>query len=72
MSNYDMLQAVADEEGYKDIDSMLHSVIFDSIVSAVCINCGNITETEPDQNEGWCEDCCTNTVKSILVLAGIA
>jgi rRNA maturation endonuclease Nob1 len=27
--------------------------------------------TEPDQDQGWCESCGTNTVKSALILASL-
>jgi hypothetical protein len=34
-------------------------------------DCDYTTEVEPDQREGWCEECGTGTVRSGIVLAGI-
>ena len=70
MNNYYLLESLALEQN-TTIEDMLESAVFDSVVPATCTECGNITEMEPDQDEGWCADCCTNTVKSALVLAGI-
>jgi hypothetical protein len=33
--------------------------------------CDYSAEMEPDQSSGWCEVCSTNSLKSVLVLAGI-
>jgi hypothetical protein len=33
--------------------------------------CDYTAEMEPDQTQGWCEACGTNTVASALVLAGL-
>jgi ssDNA-binding Zn-finger/Zn-ribbon topoisomerase 1 len=66
------LERLADEEGL-DVDEMLEKATFDSIAPGICTNpdCNYTTTVEPDQTEGWCEDCQTNTVQSCLVLAGI-
>lgn len=44
----------------------------DSVAPGICMNdgCDYITEVEPDQSEGYCENCDTCTVTSALVLAG--
>jgi hypothetical protein len=41
--------------------------------NAICINpdCDETCTMEPDQDAGWCESCQTNSVKSILILAGL-
>lgn len=40
----------------------------DGISPSICTECGFITNMEPDQDEGWCESCEKNTVKSCLIL----
>lgn len=56
-----------------DIDEMLENATYDSISPGICVNegCDYTTETEPDSDSGWCENCSTNTVMSCLRLAGI-
>ena len=41
-------------------------------VPGICMRqgCRFIEEYEPDQTEGWCPECGTNSVCSVLVLAG--
>jgi hypothetical protein len=45
----------------------------ESVVPGICMNegCNYTTEYEPDQREGWCEECDTETVTSFLVLMGM-
>ena len=40
---------------------------------AICMNegCDYTTDMEPDQDQGWCEVCGTNTVASAAILAGV-
>ena len=66
------LAALSDAEG-TSLLAMLANVSFDSVAPSICMNegCDYTTETEPDQREGWCEECETNTVQSCLVVAGI-
>lgn len=68
----DKLELLADVEGYESVQEMLEEAT-DSVVPAICMNedCDYTEGMEPDQDEGWCADCETNTVKSCLVLAGI-
>jgi hypothetical protein len=48
-----------------------------SVVTAytpdICMNegCDFTCEMEPDQTRGWCDECRTNSMKSVPVLAGI-
>lgn len=65
------LQKLAGIEGYEDILTMLEKATFDSISPGICTNpgCDYTTNVEPDQGEGFCENCRTNSVKSCLVLA---
>ena len=66
------LSTLADIEGM-EVMEMLEQATYDSIAPGICTNpgCEYTTEIEPDQREGYCEDCGTNTVKSCLVLAGL-
>jgi len=67
------LNDLASIEGFEDPMDMLEEAVYDSVVPAICMNpgCEYTTGMEPDQDQGWCEACSTNTVKSCLVLAGI-
>ena len=67
------LDQLASDYGFEDVMEMLETAMFDGVCPAICMNpgCNYSTDMEPDQDSGWCEDCCTNTVKSALVLAGV-
>ena len=65
------LNDVAKDWGYDDDLAMLEDFITDSLVPGVCKVCKFSTEVEPDQERGWCDDCGTTTVVSIMVLADI-
>lgn len=70
---YSKLEQLADAYGYDDMDDFLAVYVFDSVVPGICTNpdCDFTAEYEPDQREGWCEECSTHTVQSALVLAGL-
>ena len=57
--------------GYLCPNELAVDYAFDSMVPAICMTCDYSTEYEPDQEKGHCENCSTNTVKSILILQGI-
>ena len=59
--------------GYKKLTDIPESVIMDSVVDGICTNanCDFVADVEPDQSRGFCEDCQENTVKSLLILAGL-
>ena len=52
---------------------LLEQYGLDDVVPGICMNagCDFTTLYEPDQDEGWCEECKSNTVTSALVLGGI-
>jgi hypothetical protein len=63
-------------EGFEDENELFAAAMSDSVCPAICCNpdnpgCDYTAEMEPDQREGWCEACGTNTVASALILAGI-
>ena len=66
------LEKLAEIEGMPVIDLLEHAT-FDGISKGICSNpeCEYTCDTEPDQREGYCELCRTNTVTSAAVLAGI-
>ena len=72
MTNNELLKELADSYGV-DIYTLLENATFDGTAASICTNdgCGYTTDYEPDQDQGWCEICETNTVKSCLVLAGM-
>ena len=67
------LDQLVESEGYDSLDDLIAATISDSVSPAICLNdgCDYTTEMEPDQREGWCEACGTNTVASALILAGM-
>jgi hypothetical protein len=60
-------------EGYEKLEDLLEAVFSDSVSPAICMNegCAYTCEMEPDQTEGWCDECRTNTMTAAPVLAGI-
>jgi hypothetical protein len=60
-------------EGYSSIEELAHAVLSDSVSPAICMNegCDFTCEMEPDQDAGYCEECRTNSMHSVLVLAGL-
>lgn len=64
------LDQLAELEGFSSVDEMIEQASVDSCVPSICTNpeCDYTTEMEPDQSEGWCESCQSNTVASCLVL----
>ena len=67
------LRQLIESEGFGSEFDLIEATISDSVSPAICMNdgCDYTTEMEPDQREGWCEACGTNTVASALILAGI-
>lgn len=71
MTANEALTELMAEFGYDNVTDLLINECNDSIVPAICISCGAIDEMEPDQDQGYCEECGKNKVKSALILAGI-
>jgi hypothetical protein len=65
------LRDLAEAEGYDDPWDLIEDNHIDSVVPAICTECGYTTGMEPDQSRGWCEDCGNNTVVSCLILAEV-
>ena len=66
------LGRLAELEGYSSQFAMLEDAITDSVCPGICTNkgCDYTTEVEPDCQDGYCEECETQTVKSAMILAG--
>lgn len=65
----ELLEILADEEGYSDTQELLEDSVFDSIVPGICPTCLGIEQCEPDARANWCPHCETNTVRSCLDIA---
>lgn len=55
------------------VPEFIDSYALDAVVPGICMNldCDYAAEIEPDQTEGWCEECQTPSVRSGVVLAGL-
>ena len=62
---------LAQQWGYLCPNELAADYAFDSLVPAICMDCDYSTEYEPDQDKGHCENCSSNSVKSILILQGV-
>lgn len=65
------LHYVANDQGMT-VDEMLHKAVIDSVSPGICMKCDLVIDSiEPDGDAGFCEECEENTVKSVLVIAGL-
>jgi hypothetical protein len=66
------LDCLAREWGMKACE-FIEEYALDDVVPGICMNpdCDYTTEVEPDQIEGWCEECEMRSVRSGIVLAGL-
>lgn len=66
------LKQLSNIEGMS-VMAMLRQATFDGVSQGICMNdgCSFTKEVEPDCDQGYCEDCKTNTVSSAAVLGGI-
>jgi hypothetical protein len=67
---FSKLDELADEWGLT-VGEFIERYALDDAVPGICMNPGCLytAEVEPDQRQGWCEVCCTTTVRSGIVLA---
>ena len=66
------LTEIADDEGYSDVEEMLQRLIIESVVPGMCRDCSEITyRCEPDARNNWCNNCGSNGVESVYVIAGL-
>lgn len=67
------LQKLIEIGGFADDLGLIQASLFDSVCPAICMNeeCSYSEDLEPDQRQGWCPECKTNSMASGLILAGI-
>jgi hypothetical protein len=60
-------------EGFETIEELMEQVLSDSVSPAICMSpdCDFTCEMEPDQDQGWCDECHANTMVAAPVLAGL-
>jgi hypothetical protein len=56
-------------EGYDTLEELAAAILNDSVSPAICIepDCDHVAEMEPDQDQGYCENCGKNTVVAALI-----
>ena len=66
------LADLADDWGMT-VDELLEYYFLKSLVPGICMNsyCCYTTAYEPDQREGWCDECQQQTVVSAMVLGNL-
>ncbi len=65
----ELLRILAADEGYDDVDVFALAVGLDSVQPGICQECtATASRMEPDQREGYCEECESNTVISACEL----
>jgi hypothetical protein len=66
------LEALARSYG-QSVTEFIETYALDEVVPAICMNpgCDYTRGYEPDQREGWCEECDECSMKGGLVLAGL-
>jgi hypothetical protein len=67
------LVKVCAAEGFTTVDDLLALAVADSVCPAICMTegCDYVAPMESDQEEGYCENCGSTTMVSVLVLAGL-
>jgi len=67
------LRTLTEDWGYESTFSLVEDYIHEGLMPAICMNkgCDYSTEMEPDQDQGWCECCSTNSLSSAAILMGI-
>ena len=55
------------------VAAFIEEYALESVVPAICMNdgCDFTADLEPDQREGFCEECRTESLRSGIVLAGL-
>jgi hypothetical protein len=56
---------------YRDMAELIDLWLFKSTCPAVCRSCGHIELKECDVLSGWCGLCDSDTMRSVMVLAGV-
>lgn len=66
----ELLDSLADDEGFDNPFDLCEAFIIDSIVPCICSNkdCGYTTELEGDSRNGYCEECESHSIISCTEL----
>jgi len=67
------IRILTEIEGYDDPIELCEEVFNDGCCPGICMNedCESTYSYEPDSTDGWCDECQTNTVKSLMILLGV-
>ena len=67
------LTRLAELEGFRTKEALLHVHIRDVIVPGICLRpgCDGVAEVARDERAGVCSICGQNSVQSCLVIAGL-
>ena len=67
------LATLIESEGFENNMDFIEAFITDSVCPAICMNedCDYTCNLEPDQDEGWCDECGTHSMQSGLLLMGL-
>ena len=67
------LMKVCEAEGFATVDDLIALSVADSVCPAICMmeRCDHVAPMESDQENGYCEECSSNTMVSVLVLVGL-
>ena len=67
------LATLLDLYGFADVADLCDAYFCEGTCPGICRNpgCEYTEEYEPDQREGWCPECHSNTVVSGFILGGI-
>jgi hypothetical protein len=73
MTGRQKLAKLVENGGYDDEFELFETAIMATLCPAICIRerCDNMEDLDPDQNQGWCSKCKTNTMVSVLLLGGL-
>lgn len=69
----DAIYILLEAYGESNEEEVIANYIHDSVCPAVCMNegCENTAELEHDCSSGYCDECDTNSMKSLMIVMGI-
>jgi predicted Zn-ribbon and HTH transcriptional regulator len=70
LTNEQCIEKLVVEYGLTE-EELIERFMWDSLVPAVCKECGSTYEYEPDCTGGHCEECGAKNVESLLFLVGM-
>jgi predicted Zn-ribbon and HTH transcriptional regulator len=71
MTDKEALDQLVGDFGFRTEEEMGFQALSDGVCPGICKECGYSTDVEPDNAQGWCEECQAQTVVSGMVLMGI-